>query len=241
MEIHKRYEVALNERIEIAKDTLEFRFEKPEGFSFKAGQFADISLINPPEMDDEGNTRTFSIATAPHEPFIAVASRMRGSAFKRFLKKAPPGTKVTLDGPMGAFTLGDDERPAILLAGGIGITPFRSIALDAAKRELGKRVALFYSNRTPEDAPYLDELGALAAKNPRFTFVPTMTKLPAGANWTGERGYITKEMIVKHVEELDKAIYYIAGPQTFILAMKNTLESSGVERKDIKIEEFGGY
>jgi ferredoxin-NADP reductase len=102
-----------------------FHFERPPGFAHLAGQNALFKLA--------GESRTFSIASAPHEPHLTVATRMRDSAFKRTLREAAPGLKVEIDGPAGMMVLHDDAaRPAVFLAGGIGITPFLSMARDAA-------------------------------------------------------------------------------------------------------------
>ena len=143
----------LKDRKEVAEGTMAFRFEKPSGWTFKAGQYLDMTLLNPSETDSEGNVRSFSIASAPHEETLMVATRMRDTAFKRVLKTMPIGTAVKIEGPSGDLILQNDStRAAVFLAGGIGITPFRSIVHWAAKEKLPQRVFLFYSNRRPEDA-----------------------------------------------------------------------------------------
>lgn len=114
--------------------------------------------------DEEGNKRGFSLNSAPDDPELMFTTRLRDTAFKRVLKTMPLGTPVKLEGPFGDFTLiHNPRRPAVFLAGGIGVTPFRSIARWAAHQKLPKRIFLFYSNRRPEDAPFLDELAGLAS------------------------------------------------------------------------------
>ena len=76
-----------------------FHFEKPDGFGYKAGQFADYTLRNPPETDEEGNTRGFTLSSAPFEDHLAAMTRLRDTAFKRVLKNSPIGTEVELDAP----------------------------------------------------------------------------------------------------------------------------------------------
>jgi ferredoxin-NADP reductase len=142
----------------VAEGTLAFHFERPAGFQFKAGQFVNVTLVEPPETDAEGNSRSFSMASAPFETDLIVATRIRDTAFKRVLKAMPTGSEVSIAGPFGSFTLRQNSRPAVFLAGGIGITPFRSMLLQAARERLSRRLFLFYSNRRPEDAPFLDEL-----------------------------------------------------------------------------------
>src|ERR1041384_1994324 len=99
------YKIKLKAGEEIAAGTMAFHFEKPEGFVYKAGQFADYTLIDPPETDAEGDTRGFSLASAPYEDDLISATRMRDTAFKRVLKTMPLGTELTLDAPYGSFTL----------------------------------------------------------------------------------------------------------------------------------------
>src|SRR6516164_9381603 len=109
-----------------------FQFEKAAGFDFTTGQSVDLTLLNPPETDSEGNIRTFSIASAPFEDQLMFATRMRDTAFKQSLKKMPFGTVVKMDSAMGSFTLHKNSaKPAVFLAGGIGVTPFSSIVRQA--------------------------------------------------------------------------------------------------------------
>src|SRR6476660_6255232 len=153
------YKVKLKGGREIASGTMAFHFEKPEGFSYKAGQFGDLTLANPPETDAEGNTRGFSLASAPYEGDLMVATRMRDAAFKRVLKTMEIGTELSLDAPYGSFTLHNNARiPAVFLTGGIGVTPVRSIVLQAAHDNLPHKIVLFDSNRRPEFSAFLDDL-----------------------------------------------------------------------------------
>src|SRR5665213_3603799 len=159
-------------RHEIAEGTMAFRFERPANWAFKAGQYLDMTLLDPPETDSEGSVRSFSIASGPHEETLMVATRMRDTAFKRVLRTMPLGTAVKIEGPSGDLILQNDSaRAAVFLAGGIGITPFRSIVHWAAKEKLPNRIVLFYSNRRPEDAPFLAELQSLERDNPKYKLI----------------------------------------------------------------------
>lgn len=227
---------------EIAEGTMMFSFEKPEGFTFKAGQNVDMTLVNPPETDAEGNMRTFSIVTAPYEGSLNFATRMRDTAFKRVLKNMPPGSEVEISEALGSFTLHNDvSKPAVFLIGGIGITPIRSILLDATKRKLPHQLFLFYSNRRPEDAAFLGELTALQEKNPNFKLVATMTQMEKSKqSWTDETGYITPEMIQKYISNAN-AVWYLSGPPGMIKTMRSILEQLGTDEDFIRTEEFSGY
>lgn len=237
------YQSKLKARDKIAEGTMAFHFEKPAGFQFKPGQYADLTLINPAETDSEGNVRTFSIASAPYEGELLFATRMRDTAFKRVLSSVPLGTEVKLEGPMGSFTLHKNPaKAAVFLAGGIGITPFRGILRQAAKDKLPHQLYLFYSNRRPEDAAFLAELQNLSESSPLFIFIPSMAEMERSKrSWSGERGFINREMLVKHFCDLNGPIYYVAGPPAMVAAMQQMLTKAGVNEDDIRTEEFGGY
>jgi len=227
----------------VAESTMRFRFEKPEGFTYTAGQSIDLFLVNPPETDAEGNKRAFTLASSPDDDYLAITTRMRDTAFKRVLKTMTPGTPMRLEGPFGELTLPEQtDRPVIFLAGGIGITPFYSMSRYAAAHSLPHRITLFYSNRRPEDAAFLDEFLKLPAQNPNFTFVGTMTEMDKSTqDWNGERGYIDATMLKRYLPEAEGAIYYLAGPAGMVAALRKMLNESGVSNDNIRTEEFTGY
>jgi len=239
----KTYRVRLKTRREVAERTLAFYFEKPNGFLFQAGQFVDLTLLDPPETDSEGNVRTFTIASAPSEDDLMVATRLRDSAFKRVLRDLPLEASVKIEGPSGNLTLPENSsRPLFFLAGGIGITPFRSMVIEAAMQSLSHRLTLFYANRRPEDAPFLQQLQNLQQKNANYTFVGSMTNLAeSSVPWSGETGYLTYEMLTRYVQGDESPVYYIVGPPAMVRGMRVMLDSAGVSKSDIKTEEFAGY
>jgi ferredoxin-NADP reductase len=234
---------SLTARQEVAERTFAFHFEKPAGWTFKPGQTIDVTLLNPSETDAEGDTRTFSIASAPHENTLMVATRMRDTAFKRVLGKMPVGSTVKIDGPFGNLTLHNKaSRAAVILTGGIGITPFRSIVLHAAKAKLPHRIILFYSNRRPEDAAFLEELQALQQENPNYLLIATMTQLEKpNRPWQGEKGYIGTAMLSRYAGGLDSPLYYLAGPPGMVNGLRTMLNDNDVDDDDIRTEEFPGY
>ncbi len=230
-------------REEVAQGTMAFHFEKPSGFHFKAGQFADVTLAEPPETDAEGNTRTFSIASPPFENELVFTTRMRDTAFKRSLKKMPLAAEVKIGPAAGSLTLHKNPaKPAVLLAGGIGITPFLSILRQADMDRLRQKLYLFYSNRRPEDAAFLGSLQTLETTNPNFRLICTMTEMSKSKKeWNGETVMMDKDMLSRHLAILQGPIYYIAGPPPMVTAVRQMLRSAGVEEHDIRAEEFAGY
>lgn len=235
--------VKLVGREEVAERTSSFRFEKPPGWTFKAGQTVDITLLDPPETDSLGNTRTFSIASTPEESTLMIATRMRDTAFKRTLGTMPLGTAVKVEGPFGNFVLHNNPaKTAVLLAGGIGVTPFHSMVFRAAHEKLPHRIFLFLSNRRPEDAAFLHELQELEKENPNYKLIATMTGMENSSRpWQGETGLINKEMLSRYVKDAPSPIYYIAGPPGMVKGLREMLEQAGVDTDDIRAEDFPGY
>lgn len=224
----------------IARDTMAFYFSKPEGFEFRAGQFADYTLIDPPQTDAEGNTRGFSLVQAPFEPDLVAATRMRDTAFKRVLKDLPLGTEVKLDAPYGDFTLHKTTTtPAVFIIGGIGVTPVRSMIAQATHDKTGHRITLLHASRTPADFPFKADFERLAQDNPHFTYVAIADSAPAG--WRGERGGIDANMVKKYVPDLNRPIYYLSGPEGMVKAMRQLLVGLKVNEDNIRTEEFAGY
>ncbi|TMH85566.1 MAG: FAD-dependent oxidoreductase [Betaproteobacteria bacterium] len=238
-----KYETALTRSETVAEGTMAFHFAKPAGFKFTAGQSMNVSLIDPPESDAKGNSRTFSIVSAPHENELVIATRMRDTAFKRVLKGMPPGGRVGLRGPAGMFTLDPaDARPAAYLAGGIGITPFVSMLREGAHTRLARDLWLFYSNRRPEDAAFLEELAALPKRHSRCHFVGTMVEMDKSRRpWSGETGFLDRAMLERHLKGLAANVYYVAGPPGLVEAMQKMLVAAGVAEEAIHTDEFFGY
>ena len=235
------YQVKLAGREELAEGTIAFRFEKPAGFNFKPGQAVVLELLDPPPEDGQ-KRRTFSLVSAPFESTLAIATRMRDTAFKRALKALPDGASLKLTGPIGQFTLADAARPAVFIAGGIGITPFMSMLRQAARDHAPHSLLLLYSNRRPEDAAFLGELQELDRHNGNFRLVATMTEMSKSARqWEGPTGFVDADLIKRAADGLMAPVYYVVGPPAMVAAMQETLRGTGVADDDIRSEEFYGY
>ncbi len=237
-----RFEAALVGREPVAERTMSFRFTKPADWTYRAGQFVDITLLDPPESDAEGDTRGFSISSAPSEDVIMITTRLRDTAFKRVLQAVPIGTAVRIEGPFGDLRLHNADRPAVVLTGGIGITPFRSILLETIRAGgLPYPVLVIYANRRPQDAAFLDEFRVLAERDEYLRFVPTMSGLEASDTWDGERGHIDASMLGRYLGGMTDAIYYLTGPPEMVHGLRTMLVEAGVDEDDIRTEEFTGY
>ncbi len=241
------FEVALKGKRQVADGTMEFIFQKPAGFTFRAGQHLRMTIPNLSESIEGGNKRFMTLANTPQDVDLVLAMRMTGSAFKNTLNEMQVGQKalieILLGVPHGAFALHDDQRiPAVFIAGGIGIIPAYSMVKDWEQRKLTHKLALFYSNRRPEDAPYLSELEELSKRNPSFRLVATMTEPEKSSmQWHGETGFISEEMLKKHIPDFSKPTYYISGMAEMVDAMKALIVRLGGKEENIKAEEFSGF
>ncbi len=209
---------------------------KPDGFDFLPVQFTFLTL-----MTEEGpDTRPMSLATSPTRPNLEYGVRMSDSPYKRAFASLKPGDAVLIQGPFGDFVL-DEERPAVLVAGGIGITPLKGMAEYAADKKLQIPIRLLYSNRTEVEIAYKAELEELERRNPRFRVLNTLTVETASKDWAGLRGRIGPDLLRRAAEGLDRPIYYLCGKSGLVSAMFRLLQTIGVPDEDVRIEVFRGY
>ncbi len=237
MPIHK---LKLISKRPIATNTVIFHFEKPAGFNFTPGQYGGFTLINPAQIDPTGITRRFSLLSTPDDEHIAIATRIQSSAYKQVLNDLAIGAEIKFAGPTGTFVLdADPALPTVMIAGGIGITPFYSMIRHAVAHQPQRELYLFYGNRNPEDAAFIAELQQLAKTAPNFKLICTMEN--ATANWDGEVGYITHTLIKKYITDLNDPNYFVCGSPAMVTALQELLAEMGVDEAKIKVEDFPGY
>ena len=237
------YPSRLIARREVAEETVAFHFERPRNFLFKAGQSIDLAMLGARSDGSDGLAHTFSIASSPFAEEIVVVTRMRDTAFKRALSSLAFGARIRIKGPMGSFTLHKTvSRPAVFLAGGIGVAPFLSMLSYAGASKVHPSITLFYANRRLQDAAFIDRLRELERSIPTFRFVPTFTRVDGSlGQWKGATGHISSEMLSTHVFNLQNSICYIAGPPAMVTAARHALKEGGVDEDNIRTEEFAGY
>lgn len=233
------YDVRLIAKRDIAEGSMEFTLEKPADLDIRAGQFCDVKLPSPEGTPKHDMIHGFSFVNAPFEPHVVVATRMRGTAFKNAFKATPDGTAVKLIAPFGDFTLHKTESvPAVFLIGGIGITPARSMIVQALHDHTAHQITLIYANRTPAQAAYTAELQQLAEAHQNFSFVPAYTQDQVSG---AEHGRVDANMIRRHVPDLATPRFYLAGPEGMVKAMRALLLDIGANEDNIRAEEFEGY
>jgi ferredoxin-NADP reductase len=232
----------IKDKREVAKGTLLVRFDLlGEEVDFTPGQYFWVTLLDPPYDDDKGPRRHITVVTSPNDRgVLGLATRVRDSAFKRSLAELPVGTEVDVEQPKGDFLLPEDTgQEYVFIAGGIGITVFRSMLRYVAEEGLPHRVTLVYSNRDVESTAFLGELKELEEANPNLRLVLTMTEDPG---WDGESRRIDADMLRDHLgDDLGAYTYLIAGPPGMVEAMEKVLADAGVPEEQVRPEQFSGY
>ncbi len=232
----------LTEKQQVAKGTLLAVFDLlGEEVDFRPGQYFFVTLLDPPYEDDKGPRRHISVVTSPSERgVLGLCTRLRDTAFKRSLEELPLGAEVEVEPPKGKFVLPKDtSRPYVFVAGGIGITVFRSMLRYIEDEALPYRVTLIYSNRNVAETAFLEELRDLEGSNPDFDLVLTMTDDP---EWQGESRRIDADFFRDHLgERLNDAMYMVAGPPGMVGAMKEALAEAGVADEHVIAENYSGY
>lgn len=216
----------------VCPDVVVGTVRRPEGYEFAAGQWFRLSIETP-----EGTqTRTLSHASAPADEDLDFATRLSDSAFKRALAGMSPGDPVAIAGPGGRLALPEGWTRAVMLVGGVGITPVRSLLRDMAARGRSVEEALvIYGNREPSCAPFAAELEELSGHGVRV--VDVFETAPDGFDC--ERGFITAELLRRHGVAPDGRPFLVAGPPPMVAAMERVLDELGVALSDRRIERFG--
>ena len=208
----------------------------PVRFNFLPVQFTFLTL-----MTDRGpDTRPMSLAGSPTRQYLEYGVRLSDSPYKRAFASLEPGDAVLVRGPFGHFVL-DEDRPAVLVAGGIGITPLKGMAEYAADKRLKIPVRLLYSNRAEDEIAYREELEELKRRNANFEVLHTLTGEKVSNGWAGSKGRIRPDLLRKAAEGLDRPVYYFCGKPGMVSAVYDLLLQMEVPEDDMKAEVFRGY
>jgi ferredoxin-NADP reductase len=232
----------IKEKREVAAGTLLVVFDLlGEEVDFRPGQYFWVTLLDPPYEDEKGPRRHISVVTSPNDRgVLGLCTRLRDSAFKRSLAELPVGAEVEVEQPKGDFVLPDEtDVPYVFVAGGIGITVFRSMLRFIVEEGLEHRVTLVYSNRDRESTAFLDELSELDRTHENVDLVLTMTDDP---EWDGETRRIGPELLRAYLgDDLGAYRYLLAGPPGMVEGVTAELREAGISDDRIRPERFSGY
>jgi ferredoxin-NADP reductase len=234
--------VRLKDRRLEAAEVMSFVFDLAgQTYEYLPGQYAVYELDELSFPDDRGKKRHFTISSSPSEKgIIMFTTRLRGSGFKETLRHAPLGYELTVSSARGSFVLPAGEaRRHVFIAGGIGITPYRSILRYAADTQTPLQVRMLYFNRLPSHIVFGRELEEIARRIPTFSLVCVVDG--PDEDWKGERGELSESMIRRYVPELDQALFWLSGPPQAVGAFRKVLEQTGIREEAIRLENFMGY
>ena len=227
---------------QIATDTYEFAFTGRLPV-FQPGQYAEWTLAAH-SSDSRGNRRYFTLASSPTEEDVKLGVKFytHPSTFKFNLAGLKMGSVVLAGSIAGDFTLPRRaKRKLVFIAGGIGVTPFRSIVKYLLDKREHRDIVLFYSNKTQGEIAYRDLFDAAQAAGIGFKAVYTLTDKIVLSTWTGNRGYVNAAMIAREAPDYKDRYFFISGPRSMVVAFQKTLHEMGVPRRRIKVDFFPGF
>lgn len=233
-----RHDIVCTEKKLIAKDTYQLRFARPDGWTFKTGQFV---LLDVPRLDNPADvqTRAYSIGSGPDEQDILLAVKLKaGGRSSTWIERVvAEGTHATMQGPFGNFTLPEtSHKPYLFLATGAGIAPFRAQIRELLQRDESCAIDLVFGVRTREELFWIDEFEALAKRHGRFSLHVTLTRGDDG--WTGHRGRVQAVGPLVADDLAERVVYACGNPDMTKDVKPLALGDWGIPKQDLHIEGF---
>jgi glycine betaine catabolism B len=229
------------QRIQLAPDTYDFVFPLRKKINYRPGQYMEWTLPHR-ETDSRGNRRYFTLASSPTENNVRLGIRFNNpaSSFKKTMLDLDKKSHIAAGQLAGDFTLPTDkEEKLVLVAGGIGVTPYRSMIKYLLDKKEERDIIIMYSNRRPEEVVYREVWNAAQQElNIKTIYTVTDAQLPP-PGWTGRTGRINEEMVREEVPDYKERTFYLSGPQAMVTAFEEILTHMGV--KKIKTDFFPGF
>lgn len=237
-----RLDLPLKWKKQLSPDTFTFVFNKVQNFKFIPGQYMEWTLQHK-NTDSRGNRRYFSISSSPTEKEIAITVKFyeNSSSYKKKFLSLKEGEKIIAAKVAGDFVLPKNPKtPLAFIAGGIGITPFRSMIKYILDKNIKSNIVFIYSNRTANDILFSDIFQK--AENYGVKTIYTLTDIDnIPKNWKGRAGYINEQMLKKEIPDYQNRIFYISGPQLMVQNFEKLLLGMKVKKRNIITDFFPGY
>lgn len=228
------FETGVRKIIPRSADVKSFRFDRPEGFEFKAGQWMYVNI----RIEGTSKLHHFTISASPTEDYLEFTKKITDHPYSQALDKMKGGEWAKINGPYGDFTYTGENLKLGFLTGGIGITPMRSMLKFIADRNLKTDVRMLYSNKTVADIVFKDELDAIAREHSNIKVDHVLTREP---EWKGLKGHVDASMIREQIPDYAERTFYICGPPAMNEALKKALQDLKVPEAQIRLEDFTGY
>ena len=238
----QRFVLKLKRKSKISSNIVDFIFQPSQRLVFKPGQYMEFTLAHT-KPDSRGNRRFFTLASSPTEENLHLGVRfyLNSSSFKKALSKIDSRTKIIAGQIAGDFTLPQDPtQKLVFIAGGIGITPFRSMLKYLLDMKQPRDIVLFYANKTADEIAYKDILSEAQTKLGIKVFYTLTNTQFIPRNWRGLVGRIDERMIQQAVPDYQERTFYLSGPLDMVRAYEHILKNMGVKRDQIKTDFFPG-
>ena len=233
----------LQQRIHFSSDMVDFVFSPNKKFSFRPGQYMEWTLPHK-KPDSRGNRRYFTIASSPTEETVRLGVRFNpnGSSYKKMLAALDTQTPVVASQLAGDFTLPKNKNQKLaFIAGGIGITPFRSMIKYLLDTKETRDIVLFYANKTSEELMYVDIFNQAYQELGIRTFYTVTDESAVPQNWPGLVGRVDEHMIETEVPDYHERTFYLSGPHMMVTGFEKTLQKMGLRKNQIKKDYFPGF
>ena len=213
-----------------------YRFPRPDELSYRAGQYMLVTI----KSGEKELLHPFSLSSSPSEMnYVEFTKRLTESEYSKTLRAAKPGDWARIDAPYGTFTFQGEYPKIVLLAGGVGITPFRSMCRYCTDKQVSSSIILLYGNRTENEIAFKTEFEEMQRENLNLRVVFILNE--ANSQWKGLTGFITADLIKNLVPDYRERIYYACGPPGMVKAMETTVASLGLPPSHLRLEVLAGH
>jgi len=223
--------------VDEAENIKTFWFKPDKPTRYTAGQFIELTIFHD-NADKRGQKRWFTLSSSPTEEMLSVTTKFaleNGSTFKQAMQSLQAGQIVRMSEAMGDFVLPKDaSKPVIFVAGGIGVTPMRSMIKDMVDKAGKRDVTLLYSAKSGNEFAFTELF-----KHADITYTPIVSG--DDPKWQGERGYVTAEAILAIQQTKAESYIYLSGPEPMIQALVADMKKQGVDKKRLVTDYFPGY
>lgn len=231
-----KFETTVKEIIPRTQDMVSYRFPRPKQLDYKPGQYMFATI----KAHDKELTHPFSFSSSPTEKgFIEFTKKLTDSEYSNTLGTLKPGDWARIDAPYGNFTFQGEHQKIAMLAGGVGITPFRSICRYATDTRLNSSIILLYGCRNENEIAFKTELEEMQRQNPNLKVVFILGE--ASSQWKGLVGFINAELVKTQVPDYTERVFYACGPPGMVKAMENLIASIGLPLTQLKLEVLAGH
>ncbi len=239
-----RYILTLTQKIRLAPQTYEFVFTSADRPDWIAGQYFEWTLGHP-QSDQRGQRRYFTVASSPSEPHVRLGIKFaseRLSSFKQSMLAMRAGDSIVAGQRDGDFTLPKDpNQKLVFIAGGIGVTPFRSMIQWLVDQQQPRDIALIYAANSVKEFVYTNIFNQAETAIRLRTLYLIADPKRAPANWSGLTGYLTPEIIQQQLPDYAERTFYLSGPQAMVNAYEAVLKKLDLPRRQIKTDYFPGF